>query len=77
MKTHRVWIELEVPTSEDEAKEIAELATNMLKRLSAADDSDDSSFFWMDNKWNYGGHSGYYTLSDHGHWFNLDYFGRK
>ena len=75
--SRRVWIELEVPADEVQAKEIGRLATNMLQRLNAPEKTD-YSFWWSDReqRWCFGGDWGYKVLSDHGEWFNLDYFGR-
>lgn len=74
---NQVWIELEKPTSDDHAADIVTLANNMLQRLNG---KEPQNIFWWDGKdkcYCYGGEDGYVTLSDRGHWFNLDYLGRS
>lgn len=83
----KIWIELDrLPvrgTTPDEcatfAAEQCRLANNMLARL--ADPVDlplRDTFFWSEHErvYCYGGHNGYVTLPDNGHWLNLDYLGR-
>lgn len=74
----RVWIELEVPKDEAQAKRIGELATTMLQRLNAPEKTD-YSFWWSEceQRWCFGGNMGYRVLADNGEWFNLEYFGRE
>jgi len=81
MTNNRIWIELTLPKYNDPeretiAKKQAALATNMIRRLG----SDGSEFFWNEHKSCYclADSSGTYVeLSDKGHWFNLDFFGRE
>jgi hypothetical protein len=61
-----------------------ELANNLLRRLnpegSPHGTEDGTHFWWSERDYQYaltlGSHGGYITLSDNGHWFNLDHFGR-
>lgn len=72
---NRVWIELERPTSPEQGKQRAELMTNMLRRLGV---ERHHHVWWSEHeaRYCYGDAMGYIVLSDTGHWFNLDYFGR-
>lgn len=73
---HKVWIELPKPKDADEAADIVTFANNMLHRLNG---KEPSNLFWWDGKdrcYCYGGEDGYNSLSDNGHWFNLEYVGR-
>lgn len=78
---NRVWIELERPTAppgearEAQAAAIAELATNLLRRIMP---DSHKRFLWSEKKgqFMYGDPMGYTYLSDNGEWFNLDYLGR-
>lgn len=71
----RVWIELEVPKNEEQAKKIAALANRMLARLGEGDVEE--RFVWSEDKqrWMYG-YPSFTYLEDRGQWFNLEYFGR-
>lgn len=85
---NKIWIELEHPSTLqdataagrlDFANEQCRLANNMLTRL--ADPAHlplRDTFFYSAHErcYGYGGHMGYVTLPDHGHWLNLDYLGR-
>src|SRR4051812_12999243 len=70
---NRIWIELERPTTKEQGEERARLATTMLRRLGVQQ----KSIFWdgHEGRYCYGDAMGYLTLSDDGHWFNLDYLG--
>lgn len=73
---YKVWIELPRPNNADEAADIVTFANNMLHRLNG---KEPQNTFWWDNRENcycYGGEDGYNSLSDSGHWFNLEYIGR-
>ncbi len=78
---NRVWIELEKPRDDAHADEICRKANRMLDRLlpPAEPGVDRSRFFWLtrDKRYAIGSYYGYYTLSDWGDWFNLDYLGRE
>lgn len=88
--TNRVWIEIENafhnkadkglnnPSKHQLNEERAVLASAMLNRLRKTPDPA-AGFEWDRNGFQYrlydnGG--GFLTLSDNGHWFNLDFFGR-
>lgn len=82
---NRVWIELEMPFTDDKIDHElgharAKLATNLIQRL-GADPAHNQNFWWWPEKLTYCysryGHGGYVTLSDCGEWFNLDFFGRE
>lgn len=72
----RVWIELEKPRNAEHAKVICEKANRLMNRLGFTEgwhfhwDEKERQYWWC-------GDSGYITLSDRGHWFNLDYLGRE
>ena len=72
----RVWIELEMPASKEEGDRRANLANNMLARLSEGKLPE--KFWWSthEGRYCYGGTMGYRVLTDHGEWFNLEYLGR-
>lgn len=61
-----------------------ELANRMLKNLnnegSSAGSENGMHFWWSERDHQYaltlGSHGSYITLSDNGHWFNLEWFGR-
>lgn len=74
----RVWIELEPPRDEVDARITAELANNMLKLARRDSNQNGDEFFWDERRghWCYGGQAGYHELADNGEWFNLDYLGR-
>lgn len=88
MNRNKIWIELEHPSTLQDAtaaerlafaKEQCRLANNMLVRLAHHEQLPlANTFFWLasENRYGFGGHTGYETLSDHGKWFNLDYLGR-
>lgn len=71
---NRVWIELERPTSPEQGKARAALVSSMLHRLGMAGER----VWWSEHeaRYCYGDGTGYIVLSDDGHWFSLDYFGR-
>lgn len=73
-----VWIEFQRPQSPEHAKQLEEMAANMLRRLTGADVVNDR-FFWSahESRWCYGGQMGYTVCADNGQWFNLAHFGRQ
>lgn len=70
----RVWIELDPPSSKEQGDERAAMATNMLRRLGV----ERSRFWWStrEARYCYGDEMGYVSLSDNGHWLNLEFLGR-
>ncbi len=75
-KANRVWIELERPSSLDDAKDKCALVNKMLNKLGL-----DGEWFWptdrrghVEYNLNQDGNSahGFLTCGDNGHWFNLD-----
>lgn len=72
----RVWIEMDRPRDAAHADAICDKANRMLERLGVADTH---RFWYHDREAIYclGGQAGYVTLSDRGHWFNLDFLGRE
>ena len=68
----KVWIELPVPASPDEAAELERHADAMLDRLNKGG----LSFFWSaeDSRWWLIQRSSgaYWTLSDNGEWFDMN-----
>lgn len=71
----RVWIELEHPQSAGDGHVRASLMTIMLRRLGVAH----QRVWWSvhEGRYCYGDDMGYIVLSDTGHWFNLEHFGRE
>jgi hypothetical protein len=71
---NRVWIELEKPCTKEQGDARAALVSAMLRRLGL----EVGRVWWSEHEARYcfGDAMGYIVLSDHGHWFNLDYFGR-
>lgn len=71
---NRIWIELDKPRDKAHADKQCELANAMLKKLGAKT----SEFWWSerDHCYCYGDNMGYVTLSDRGHWLNLDFLAR-
>ena len=72
---NRVWIELEKPRNAEHAKEICDLANNLLQRITP---NTAKHFFYITEKrqYAYGDHWGYVDLTDRGEWLNLDFVGR-
>lgn len=79
---NRVWIELELPKGDTEAKRkaagdtISALANNLLQRITPGTSY---RFFWSADKamYCYGQEGGSYRyLRDNGEWLNLDFVGR-
>lgn len=74
----KIWFEFDKPESEEHAKRMAEKANNMLKRLCAPEPA--PQFFWSNHECKFciqnSPGAGYLVLTDRGHWFNLDFFGR-
>lgn len=76
----RVWIELEKPESIEHGKQLAEMATRMLRRLGIAE----SSIRYGENhkgvacyRYQHDIAGTYSELADRGQWFNLEYLGRE
>jgi|TARA_R110000823_G_scaffold219284_1_gene348259 hypothetical protein len=90
-KKSRVWIEIEIAHINDDPKKAidhvkcekrAELLTNMLNRLRnpEIETSDEQEISWHSKKGLYyvfHPSLGDMPLNDNGHWFNLDFYGRK
>lgn len=82
--THRIWIELTPPSGNTElATEAVLFTNNMMARLRGVTPEEqareDMPRFWYSadkNRYCYGDGGGYVELEDHGHYFNLTYFGR-
>jgi hypothetical protein len=72
----KIWIELPIPNSIEEAEDICLKANRMMQRLG---DTNGREFrYWeKDHKYSWGGDMGFMFLSDRGNWFNLDYLGRE
>ncbi len=70
--SNKIWIELEAGDTDRVAN--AELATRVLHKLGF---NESVKFWWDENKNQYGltinGAGEFLTLSDNGHWFNLDF----
>jgi hypothetical protein len=68
----KVWIELPRPESQERGEELAIKANRLLNKLG----TDSVKFYWdhEDRYWwlILNNDSGYITLSDNGHWFDLD-----
>jgi len=72
---HGVWLEFEPPRDKEHALEVCKLGTALLRKLGAAPGVE----LFLDERhmlYCYGGDMGYFTLTDHGHWFNLEYMAR-
>jgi hypothetical protein len=71
----KVWIELPVPESPDEAAELERQSRALLARLDCAG----LSFSWSprDSRWLLVQDSSgaYWTLTDNGHWFDMSLMG--
>lgn len=71
----RVWIEIDAAQEDDNLNmKRAELYTNMIKRLGSTSDISwdcDGREYVLTRE---GGE--FQPLGDHGHWFNLEFFGR-
>ena len=72
----KVWIELPLPNSPEEAKDICAKANRMMQRLGNTDERE-FSYWEKERMYSWGGHMGFMYLTDCGHWFNLDYLGRE
>jgi hypothetical protein len=72
----KVWIELPLPNSPEEAKDICAKANRMMQRLGNTDERE-FSYWEKERMYSWGGHMGFMSLTDRGHWFNLDYLGRE
>lgn len=86
---NRIWIELDKPPKgmrdprdrKAFCDRQAELANNVLRRLTARDDMPGqpiSKFWYSEHEacYCYGGPGGYTVQNDNGVWLNLDYVGR-
>lgn len=80
-KPNRIWFELETPWKGDKfdhelGKARAELATTLLRKLG----DPITAFWWHETDAKYcvtlDSAGSYLSLSDNGHWFNLDYMGK-
>ena len=70
-RINRVWIELPVPEDADHAKEIADQANAMMRKLG---NTQGYAFSWEDGDgWYWGSPMGWSKLHDNGTWFNLNY----
>lgn len=78
---NRVWIELDPPASNDEGHTRAEAACRMLKRCGLDFGANRLAVWWNERKQHYcftlDGSGTFVEANDHGHWYNLDYFGRQ
>lgn len=74
---NRIWIELDKPRDEENAKQICRLANSMLRKIGPLSAFDGMTFFHMplSHRYCYGGQMGYEELVDNGKWFNLDNMG--
>jgi hypothetical protein len=72
----KVWIELPLPNSPEEAEDICNKANRMMQRLGNTDGRE-FRYWDKERKYSWGGDMGFIYLTDRGHWFNLDYLGRE
>lgn len=72
---NRVWIELPVPSSEEQAAQIQAQINAMLDKLG---DRQGWGFWWntKHQMWEWAGPMGGSLLPDNGHWFNLNYLSK-
>jgi len=74
-KSNLVWIELPKPADEAHAKELCELANNMLAKLGIHE----RYFDWSEKRcqFTFGNDQDYEELANRGKWLNLNFLGRK
>ena len=77
--TNRIWIELEIPKSNEHGDTIAAQASILLKLMGV--DYSDPAVFWDSHKQSFcftvDKAGSFYEASDNGHWYNLDYLAGK
>lgn len=77
---NRVWLELDPPADNATGHLRAEALTRMLRRLGSDFGPNRNACWWNERKQRYcftlDASGTFVEASDHGHWYNLDYFGR-